>query len=240
MNKDVYKRHFLHSSNHWWFKARREIIYEFLKKKIKKNIHILDFGCGSGTNLQIISKFGKVHFFDSNLRISNLVKKKFNTNDFIQIKRLSKNKKKFDLILALDVIEHIENDRLIIKKLYKKLNKNGKILITVPAFNFLFSSKDRDLHHKRRYTLNSLTKVLDNFFIIKKKTYFNFLLSLPIIISIIFYKIFNVKFIDKVEKKPSKILNFILFKIFSAEKYFLNNINLPFGISILMYAKKKD
>ena len=91
--------------------------------------------------------------------------------------------------MALDVIEHISNEKKVINTLSKKLNKNGKILITVPAYNFLFSSKDKDLHHKRRYTLQSIAEILKKFYIIEKKTYFNFFLSFPIIVSIFFFKI---------------------------------------------------
>jgi 2-polyprenyl-3-methyl-5-hydroxy-6-metoxy-1,4-benzoquinol methylase len=239
MKQNVYKRHLEFSFGHWWFVSRREIIRHFLKKRLTKKIDILDFGCGAGINLKMLNEFGKVYYFDINKRIIAKIKSNYNSHNFKYLKNFNLSKKKFDLIVALDVIEHISNEKKVINNLSKKLNKNGKILITVPAYNFLFSSKDVDLHHKRRYTLQSIAEILKKFYIIKK-TYFNFFLSFPIIISIFFFKILSIKFIDRVEKKPNFIINFILKKIFSFEKYLINFINFPFGISILIYARKND
>ena len=238
MKNNVYKRHLKFSSDHWWFDSRKIIIGHFLKKKIVKKIDILDFGCGSGVNLKMLSKFGKVYYYDTNNVIIRKIKKKFISNNFKYLKKFNLSKKKFDLIVALDVIEHIKDEKKIIQILSQKLNKDGNILITVPAYNFLFSSKDKDLHHKRRYTIKTIEKILKKFFIIEKKTYFNFFLSILIIISILLFKILSVKFIDKVERKPNFIMNFVFKKIFSFEKYFINFTNFPFGISILIYAKK--
>ena len=77
------------------------------------------------------------------------------------------------------------------------------------------------------------------YFSINKLSYYNFFLFIPIAISIVFLKIFKVSFIDSVEKKPNTILNSILFKIFHSEKFILNFLNFPFGISLIALAKKK-
>lgn len=119
------------------------------------------------------------------------------------------------------------------------LNKNGQILITVPAFDFLFSNMDKVLLHYRRYTKNNIKKIILKYFNITKLSYYNFFLFIPIVISIICLKIFRVSFIDYVEKKPNIILNSILFQIFHSEKFLLNFLNFPFGISLIALAKKK-
>jgi 2-polyprenyl-3-methyl-5-hydroxy-6-metoxy-1,4-benzoquinol methylase len=240
MKKEVYKRQQEFNSGHWWFESRKEIIFSFLKKKIKKKISILDFGCGVGVNLKMLNEFGSVYFYDRNKKIVNEIKKKFYSPNFRYLKNFNQSNKKFDLIVALDVIEHIKNDKKIISVLHKKLKKNQKILITVPAYNFLFSSKDRDLHHERRYNMETITKVLKKDFNIEKKTYFNFFLAPVIVISILLLKILSINFISRVETKPNFIVNFIFKKIFSFEKYLINFINFPFGISILIYASKKN
>ena len=120
------------------------------------------------------------------------------------------------------------------------LNKNGQILITVPAFDFLFSNMDKVLLHYRRYTKNNIKKIILKYFNITKLSYYNFFLFIPIVISIICLKIFRVSFIDYVEKKPNIILNSILFQIFHSEKFLLNFLNFPFGISLIALAKKKN
>ena len=219
----------------------KKLLNFFLKKKLKKkNIEILDFGCGVGINFKMLSEFGTVYYYDQNKDIVNQNKKRFNSNNFKHINKLKKSTKKFDLIVALDVIEHIEDDKKIIKILSNKLKKNGKILITVPAYNFLFSSKDIDLEHKRRYNMKSIVSILRKYFIIEKKTYFNFFLAPLIAASIILLNFLSFKFIDKVEKKPNIIINLIFKKIFTFEKYLIGFMTLPFGISIFIYGKKKN
>ena len=137
------------------------------------------------------------------------------------------------------MIEHVKDDEIILKYLSELLDKNGQIIITVPAFNFLFSSKDKVLRHYRRYTKKDIQKIISKHFIITKLSYFNFFLFIPIAISIVFLKIFKASFIDSVEKKPNTILNSVLFKIFHSEKFILNFLNFPFGISLIALAKKK-
>lgn len=234
MNNDVYIRQAAENKNHWWFESRKEIIKNFLKKKLKKKIKILDFGCGVGINIDMLKLFGVVTAFDKNRLAIKQVKNKTRVKILHRFNQL----KKYDLVVALDVIEHIDNDKIIIKKLANKINKNGNILITVPAYNTLFTSKDISLHHKRRYNKQTLLKLLNKEFKMEKCTYYNFFLSPLIIPMLIFFKIFNINFIDKAEKKNNPIVNFLLKTIFSFEKYLINFINFPFGISILYYGKK--
>ena len=122
----------------------------------------------------------------------------------------------------------------------KKLKKNGLLLITVPAYNFLYSNKDKALKHYRRYSKFDLKKLIAPKFNISKISYFNFFLFLPISISIIFYKILNLNFINSAESTPNFIINKILYFIFKSEILLLNKFNLPFGISIVCIAKKNE
>ena len=244
MESEVYLRHIENEESHWWFKARREIIYSIIKKNInfKSNkLNILDFGAGSGTNIRMLSKYGKVHVYEKDEKTSSFLKEKFKKSENIEIiqKPNNNNKEFFDLILAADVIEHVEDDEAILQYLSELLNKNGQILITVPAFNFLFSSKDKVLRHYRRYTKKNIKKIISKYFSITKLSYYNFFLFIPIAISIVFFKIFRINFIDSVEKKPNTILNSILFQIFHSEKFILNFLNFPFGLSLIVLAKKK-
>ena len=108
----------------------------------------------------------------------------------------------------------------------------------MPAYNFLFSKKDIILKHYRRYSKGKITEVFKDFKV-KKLTFFNFYLFLPLSIIIIIMKFLNINFIDNVEKVPKRLLNTILFKIFVSEIKLLNFINLPFGLSILGLFQKK-
>ena len=238
MKSETFKRHINNEKKHWWFSGRREILNSILKKKIeKKKIDILDFGSGSGTNIELLSKYGFVYIYEKNNKMKNLLKKKYQKSKKITIVE-DYTKRKYDLVVAADVIEHIKNDKKTIKNLYTSLKNKGKILITVPAFQLLFSIKDIQLKHYRRYDISELKKLTKNFKTIKL-SYFNFFLFVPLSLIILFLKIFKIDFIDYAEKSPNKIFNKLLYFIFFIEKYFLNYINFPFGLSIIFLGEKK-
>jgi SAM-dependent methyltransferase len=239
MKSEVYYRQLANYENHWWFKSREIIIKYILKKNLNKSANILDFGCGAGNNLNMLSEFGNVWAYDTNQKILNILKKKNYNKRITFIKNLDKTNKRFDLIIATDVIEHIEDDKKIIDKFYKILKNKGSLLITVPAYNFLFSTKDKDLHHKRRYTKSGLKIIFENKFDIKIFSYYNFFLFFPIASAILFFKFFRINFINKVEKKQNILINYIMLKIFSFERFIINHFTFPFGISIIFFGKKK-
>ena len=237
MKNEVYLRHIKNYRDHWWFQSRKNIIEKIIKKNAKKKkLKILDFGSGSGVNLSMLSKYGHVSIFETHKETQKYLKKLYKGTKFQVINSL--NTHKFDLILMADVLEHIKNDKKQIKLLFKKLKKNGKILLTVSAFKSLFTHTDIILGHYRRYNIREIKEIFKKFRVLKL-TYFNFFLFVPIALSLIFFKILKSNFIDSVEKKPNYIINFILFIIFNAESKVINTFNFPFGISILGLFEKK-
>ena len=237
MRKDVYKRHIENFDNHWWFESRKNIIEKIIQKNFKRKINILDYGAGSGVNINMLSKFGKVNIYEPHKQTTNYLLKKYSGKKFKILKKISN--KKYDLIVLADVLEHIKKDKKKIEELSKKLKKNGKILITVPAFKILFTKKDIILGHYRRYSISEIKKIFKEFKIIKIN-YFNFFLFFPISVSLIIYKLLKSDFIDSVEKKPNSFLNFTLYSIFNFENKLINLFNFPFGISILGVFEKND
>jgi len=238
MKPDVYKRHIENFSNHWWFQARKKIIENTISKNFNKRLNILDFGSGSGVNIKMLSKFGFVNIYEPHIETKKYLKLKYrNKKKFKILEKINQNK--FDLIVLADVLEHIKFDKKKLKGLSKNLNKNGHILITVPAYKFLFSIKDKILGHHRRYNKNQISNLFRNFEIIKL-TYFNFFLFVPISLIIIFFKILNINFIKKVESSPNFLINKILFSIFMIEKKLIEFLDLPFGVSLLGLFKKND
>jgi SAM-dependent methyltransferase len=234
MNEDVYIRTAESCKNHWWFRSR-VLIFDsiFNSLKLRKNIRILDYGSGIGSNIKMLKKHGIVEAFEPHIPAVKFLKKKFN------IKIIKEIKKKYDLIFLADVIEHIKEDKKKITELENALKKNGYLILTTPAFKFLFSKKDESLHHYRRYNKYNLQKLFSkkNFKIVKL-SYFNFILFFPIAISILFLKLLKINFIDQVEKTPIFFINYLMFKIFSFERYLLKYINFIYGISILLIVKK--
>ena len=237
MNHDVYKRHIKNQSTHWWFQARKKIIESIIKNKFNKKLEILDFGSGSGVNVEMFSKFGFVNIYEPHRQTRFYLKKKFtNKKKFNVLNNFPI--KKFDLIVMADVLEHIKDDKHIIKKLSHNLKKDGHILVTVPAFQSLFSKKDIALGHFRRYSMRNLKSVFKKFEL-KRVTYFNFFLFFPISFLILFFKTLRLDFINEVEKAPNFFVNKLMYSLFIIEKNLLGVINFPFGVSILGLFKKK-
>jgi len=236
MNNKTFSRQIKNQEKHWWFQARKKIIEQIVSEiKLKKKNNILDFGSGSGVNLNMLEKFGLVDIHEKNKFARDTIK---NNNKKIKnlYSTLKIRKNFYDLILIADVIEHVKKPKNLLRNLKKFLKKDGRILITVPAYQFLFSKKDKALGHYRRYNKKLLKNELLEFNI-EKISYFNTLLCPPIIIMTLLNKLLNRDYIKQVETTPNFILNKVCYFIFSIEKYFLKYFNLPFGISIYVLIK---
>jgi 2-polyprenyl-3-methyl-5-hydroxy-6-metoxy-1,4-benzoquinol methylase len=241
MDQQIYTLHRENEKEHWWYKGRRKIISLLVKEFIvkKKKIKILDFGAGSGTNTIMLSKYGDVYVYEKDKKSQEYLKKKFDKiNNIFVLERINKNDL-FDFIVATDVIEHINDDETVIKILFNALKKDGNILLTVPAYNFLYNERDKLIGHFRRYNNKMLKNLTKEYFKIIKLSYYNFFLFPLSLILFVMIKIIKIKsFITSAEKTPNSILNNFLYRIFSSERFFLKYINFPFGNSIVFLAKK--
>ena len=241
MDPQIYTLHRENEKEHWWYKGRRKIISSLINDSIKnkQNISILDFGAGSGTNSIMLSKYGDVYLYEKDKKSQEYLKKKFkNIKNIFILEEIDKSKL-FDLVVATDVIEHIEKDNDIIKYLSGLIKKNGNILLTVPAYNFLYNERDKFLGHFRRYNTKMIKNITEQYFKTIKLSYYNFFLFFLSLVLFTMIKILKFKsFITSAEKTPNSTLNNFFCYIFSSEKFFLKYINFPFGNSIVYLAKK--
>ncbi len=241
MEKKVYERHIKNQKTHWWFSVRRELISKFIKRYSKnKKLKILDYGCGSGTNIKALTKFGDVYCYEKDKRTLDYLSSEYKEDKKVTIIKNLKRQIKYDLIVLADVLEHIKEDSNALKTLKKFLKPQGQILITVPAYNFLFSKKDEVLKHFRRYGYNEIKNLISKNFKILRITFFNTLLFFPITLITFIFKIFRVDYIEDVENTPNKLINNLLYYIFSIELFFLKYIDFPFGVSIIIVGEKKN
>ncbi|MBU2623906.1 MAG: class I SAM-dependent methyltransferase [Proteobacteria bacterium] len=241
MEKETYSEMYLNEDHHWWFVSRRMIIKKILSNylPVKQERRILEVGCGTGGNLELLSNYGKIHaieIYDEAIAMAD-------KRGLCHVAKSSLPgdipfEGGFDLICMLDVLEHIDDDFSALESVGKRLNPGGKILITVPSCKFLWSEHDVALHHKRRYGKKQLMGLVQvSGFRIIYHTYFNMLLF-PVIAVIRSLNNINDKECGTDVSMPSRLINLLLTAIFSSERFLLPRISLPFGTSILMLAEK--
>ena len=146
--------------------------------------------------------------------------------------------KQFDVVVILDVLEHVSDDSCAVTEIRRVLKQNGLVICFVPAFSFLWSPQDELLGHFRRYTKTTLADLFEEGWECKKISYFNFLLS-PFIFLIRLVKKLKKKSRWKDEVDSFPLCNKIFYWIFSSEIFFLKKFNFPFGISLLAVYRKK-
>jgi len=232
--------------NNWWHISRRKIIETAIEKYIGKfpaDAQILDVGCGTGGNFDLICNYSKnISGIESDSYALGIARQKYASINISQGDlpyNIPVQENNFDAIFLLDVLEHIDDDLSSLQTLFSKLKSGGHLIITVPAFNFLWSNHDTVNHHKRRYSLNELIgKVKKNSFQIKCASYFNtWLFPLIALVRIIKSKTPTLK--DKSDLfTPPKAVNNILTCIMSSERFFIRDSKLPFGVSIIVIAQK--
>ena len=239
----------------WWFISRRDMILQLIKKICSnKNVNILEIGCSGGPLIKFLhqKKFLNISGIDISQNAIKLCKKRGLKNvKVMDGAKTTFNDDKFDLIIASDTLEHIKNDNSALLEWYRILKPNGKLIIFVPAFNFLWSSHDEINHHFRRYSQSELRKkIKQTKFRIISTSYWNFCIFLPVMeLRLIQRLIDNKKSRYHVGKttpfgiktliyKLNPFINRFLIYLLAVENYFLKFSNFPFGVSIYLVCEK--
>jgi len=220
----------------WWYQGRRVVVSKILSKFLlnKEQISILDFGAGYGGMFGLLNKYGNVDAFELDTEAGDLCSKRGYKNVFNSRNIALSEKNRFDLISLFDVVEHIENDKDLIGSLYKFLSKDGQVVITVPAYQWLWSNHDTEHNHYRRYTKRSITSLLKGAgFEIEYSSYWNTLLFLPAAL----VRIFGLS--GKGSLKMPKFFNSVLYFIVLTESMLMPFLSYNFGLGIIVIVKKK-
>lgn len=229
---------------HWWYVGRQQLLTNLIHDQFSgKKLKILDVGCGTGSTMLTLQQFGKVHGID----ISPQAIKFCKYRGLTEIRRVKNNRfpykdNTFDVITCLDVLEHIKDDDRTLIEIKRVLKPKGYLIIFVPAYPILWSELDFRSHHYRRYTKESLRRLLKktHFDIIRVK-YFNHLLFLPILLIKLIQKMPFLKNRDWGADPitPVFFINKILLFVFYFDIFTLKFYNPPFGVSIYLLAQKK-
>lgn len=231
------------AEENWWYRVRRKMVKNFIKRYSvggdKRGLEILDIGCGTGALLKELEDFGVCYGLDNSWQAIDFCKKGLIGNVKIgDATNIPYKDNKFDIVLAMDILEHIKDDELSIKEIRRVLKDGGLAIIFVPAFNFLWGKSDELGRHYRRYRLKDLKlKIKNNGFYIIKASYFNFFLFAPIMFARFFIRILSIP-IKSENEIGIKSINSILYFIFYTESILFNYINFPFGVSAMVICRK--
>jgi len=226
--------------------ARREILYSILKQFVAPSSRVLDIGCGTGFFNEKAKELYDVWGVDASPLAVSMCHERGLNNVFIgsALDLSSVSDKRYDAILLLDVIEHLEEDFAALRAARKMLTPNGVVIISVPAFMFMWSQHDELNRHKRRYVRRQLHNLLkETGFSVEKLSYFGFYLFPLATVVRLGKHIFGRNRLDEF-KIPNQRLNKCMEAIFLAEKNRLlkssGKNGFPFGLSLLAVGRKKD
>ncbi len=222
--------------NHWWFVGRRKLLKSLINElNIPVETRILDLGTSTGTNLRLLRDMGFVNYIgldSSDEAIRWCKEKELGNVQKGDICSLPFKNNEFSLVLATDVIEHVKDDLLALSEINRVLNKNGIVIITVPAFQILWGRQDEVAHHKRRYLINDLKqKLIQTGFINSETFYFNYLMFLPIWLVRTFIRLLHVNLVSE-NQLNTTLFNYMLTHVFLVDVWSARKLKPPFGVSI--------
>ncbi len=230
-------------SFHWWFVVRKKLLKSILSSiNVPINSLTLDIGCGTGSNLQVLVSTGiNAIGLDRSIYALSLISRKLDLPLLNgDLTKLPVRSYSLGLIIAMDIVEHLDDDTKGISELYRALAKGGMLILTVPAYKFLWGIQDIVTGHKRRYLRREITnKLREAGFEVMKASYFNFFLFFPILFARRLVRLLGCR-VESENKINSPLINFVLKIVFSFELYILKYFSFPFGVSILCIAKKSS
>lgn len=242
MEQGVYDVDARVAGDHWWFRGRRMLFAAELRKlNVGPDSKFLDVGTGMGSNLRMLRDEGYRSLAGvdlSQVAVHHCVTNGFESVLMGDVTNLPFAEGNFNVVLATDIIEHVEDDRVALREMHRVLAPGGHIVIAVPAFPSLWGLQDEVAHHKRRYKMNDLVSVVrSGGFRINRSFYFNYLLFAPIWLARQIIRVLKLKRASESEFNTAT-LNRFLFWIFAIDIWTAPTLQLPFGVSILLIGQK--
>lgn len=243
MQQHTYSIMYRVEESHWWFVGRRRILSSFVERIVKalgvEHPRILDVGCGTGANLEMLSQFGSAEGVDVSADALEFCRTRGLGNVRQgEAEHLPYEDQSFDLVTGLDVVEHLDDDLHGLKEMQRVLRPNGRALLFVPAFMFLWGVQDDISNHRRRYTLAGLKEVVGKAgFEVERATYANITFFLPILVGRALMRLTGYRPASE-NNLTLGFMNGFLGGVFGLEAPLLRHLNFPFGVSIVCVARR--
>ena len=228
---------------HWWYVGRRRIIQTLVERICASlntpNPRILDVGCGTGANLKVLAAYGKAEGVDISPQAVDFCRERgLDSVKLGAIEQLPYESDSFELVTALDVVEHLDDDVAGLREMRRVLRHDGRILVFVPAFMFLWGVQDDVSNHRRRYTLPGLLKAVEAAgFEVEWSSYANISFFLPVLVVRSVMRWLGLR-ADTEYGINISLMNGPFSRLFAAERFVLNRGRLPFGVSAVCIARR--
>jgi len=231
--------HIEEDRSHWWFSGRLAVIRASLRRALPaRRVRLLELGCGSGNVLAALGEFGEAVGMDAHedltaaARAAGLDVRVGHLPDDLGVPPGWA-----EVVLLLDVIEHVDDDVAALRAARAAVGEGGLLVVTVPAYQWLWSGHDEVLGHRRRYTAAGLRAAVERAgFEVLRVSYFNTLLF-PLLAAVRGWKRLRG---DRGHdlRRPTAPLNRLLEGVFAFERHLVPRLPLPFGASLLLIGRR--
>lgn len=239
MERIVYDRMAELDSRHWWYRARRAVLARVIETRARPpaGARILEIGCGTGHNLDMLSRYGTVDAVEMDDAARAVASERLGRPALMatlpELEGVERGA--YDLVAVLDVLEHVEEDRASLVSIAERLKPGGRILLTVPAHPWMWSAHDVVNHHKRRYTKKGLRAVIEAAGLeVELLSWFNSLLFPLAAAARLAGRVTGSK--DSDDRLPPAPVNRAFEFLFGLERYAVGRVPLPPGVSLVAIA----
>lgn len=239
MERIVYDRMAELDQRHWWYRARREVLGQLIRRRAlpPPGARILEVGCGTGHNLPMLAQFGAVEAIEVDPAARAIAEERLGRPvGAAPLPELAGVPERvFDLVASLDVIEHVEDDAAALASIARRLKPGGRFVMTVPAHAWMWSAHDEVNHHQRRYSKAGLKRLVEGSPLkLEALGYFNSLLFPLAVGARLAGKITGKQ--DSDDKLPPELLNKALETVFAQEARLIGRVPLSPGLSLFAVA----
>lgn len=238
MREDEYEIMYAHELRHWWFRGRRRVLVDLVKDYAADNdgrLHILDCGCGTGGNSNSYAPFGRVYGIEPDSGAVQLARRRGGavlcraSGIDLPFKADS-----FDVVVASDVLEHIDDDARAVREITRVLRPGGAFVFSVPAHPWLFGPHDAALFHRRRYVERGLRDLVEHAGLrIGRLSYWNSTLFPLYCVHRLLGRFWGSPSTHSDVQAPPGVLNELLSSLLSVEAALLRHFRLPWGLSLI-------